>query len=143
MIRAIGIVCKPIKEMVSTVVPPLITWLGDRKIEVYVDVETQGCVEFKVPCIARESIGEKVDLLIVLGGDGTLLSAARSLKAHNVPILAVNLGSLGFLTTITLDHLYPMLEQVLAGHHRTSERMMLEAQIFRSGKPARATDGAQ
>src|SRR5450755_2686595 len=103
MIQAIGIVCKPIKEMVSTVVPPLIAWLRERKIDVYVDVETQGCVELKVPCVARESIGEKVDLLIVLGGDGTLLSAARSLRAHNVPMLAVNLGSLGFLTTITLD----------------------------------------
>jgi NAD+ kinase len=99
-------------------------------------VETQGCVELELPCIAREAIGEKVDLLIVLGGDGTLLSAARSLRAHNVPILAVNLGGLGFLTTITLDHLYPMLEQVLEGHHRTSERMMLEAQIFRDQKAA-------
>ena len=136
MIRAIGIVCKPIKEMVSTVVPPLVAWLRNRNIEVYVDVETQGCVALEVPCIARESIGEKVDLLIVLGGDGTLLSAARSLRAHNVPILAVNLGSLGFLTTVTLDQLYPMLEQVLEGHHRIGERMMLETQVFRSGKPA-------
>lgn len=136
MIRAIGIVCKPIKEMVSTVVPPLVTWLRNRNIEVYVDVETQGCVALEVPCIARESIGEKADLLIVLGGDGTLLSAARSLRAHNVPILAVNLGSLGFLTTVTLDQLYPMLEQVLEGHHRIGERMMLETQVFRSGKPA-------
>src|SRR6202007_250065 len=134
MIRAIVIVCKPIKETVATVVPPLIAWLRERHIEVYVDVETQGCLDLNVPCIAREAIGEKVCLLIVLGGDGTLLSAARSLGAHNVPILAVNLGSLGFLTTITLDQLYPMLEQVLEGHHRTSERMMLEAQIIRRGK---------
>jgi len=134
MIRAVGIVCKPIKEMVATVVPPLIAWLHERKIEVHVDVETQGCVELKVPCIAREAMGEKVDLLIVLGGDGTLLAAARALRAHKVPILAVNLGSLGFLTTITLDQIYPMLEQVLEGHHRTSERMMLEAQIIRHGK---------
>jgi NAD+ kinase len=134
MIRAVGIVCKPIKEMVATVVPPLIAWLHERKIEVHVDVETQGCVELKVPCTAREAMGEKVDLLIVLGGDGTLLAAARALRAHNVPILAVNLGSLGFLTTITLDQLYLMLEQVLEGHHRTSERMMLEAQIIRHGK---------
>src|ERR1700757_465815 len=134
MIRDAGIVCKPIKEMVATVVPPLIAWLRDRKIDVHVDVETQGGVEINVPCIAREAMGEKVDLLIVLGGDGTLLAAARALKAHNVPILAVNLGSLGFLTTITLDQLYPMLEQVLEGHHRTSERMMLEAQILRRGK---------
>jgi len=54
MIRAVGIVCKPIKEMVATVVPPLIAWLHERKIEVHVDVETQGCVELKVPCIARD-----------------------------------------------------------------------------------------
>src|SRR5271169_2521442 len=105
MIRSIGIVCKPIKEMVATVVPPLIAWLHERKIEVHVDVETQGCVELNVPCIARESMGEKVDLLIVLGGDGTLLSAARALHGHDVPILAVNLGALGFLTSVTLDEL--------------------------------------
>ena len=134
MIRAAGVVCKPIQEMVATVVPPLIKWLHDHKIEVHVDVETQGCVELNAPCIAREAMGEKVDLLIVLGGDGTLLAAARALKAHNVPILAVNLGSLGFLTTITLDQLYPMLEQVLAGNHRTGQRMMLEAQILRRGR---------
>src|SRR6201981_3986964 len=136
MIRAAGIVCKPIKEMVATVVPPLIAWLRERKIEVHVDVETQGCVELNVPSITREAMGEKVKLLIVLGGDGTLLAAARALKAHDVPILAVNLGSLGFLTTITLDHVYPMLEQGLAGNHRTGERMMLEAQILRRGKVA-------
>jgi NAD+ kinase len=134
MIRAVGIICKPIKEMVATVVPPLIAWLHERKIEVHVDVETHGCVELNVSCIARESMGEKVDLLIVLGGDGTLLSAARALRGHNVPILAVNLGGLGFLTTITLDQLYPMLEQVLEGQHRTSERMVLEAKILRRGK---------
>src|SRR6516225_177989 len=53
MIRAAGVVCKPIQEMVATVVPPLIKWLHDHKIEVHVDVETQGCVELNAPCIAR------------------------------------------------------------------------------------------
>ncbi len=122
--------------MVATVVPPLIAWLRERKIEVFVDVETQGCVELNVPCVSRETIGENIDLLIVLGGDGTLLSAARALRAHSVPILAANLGGLGFLTTITLDQLYPMLEAVLRGEHRVGERMMLEAQIFHDGKAA-------
>ena len=88
MIRAVGIVCKPIKEMVGTVVPPLIEWLHARKIEVHVDVETQGCVELNVPCIAREAMGAKVDLLIVLGGDGTLLAAARALKAHRTRLFS-------------------------------------------------------
>ena len=136
MIRAAGIVCKPIRETVCSVVPPLIEWLRARKIEVFVDSETEGCVHTKVPVVVREKIGEKIDLLIVLGGDGTLLSAARALGSQKVPILAVNLGGLGFLTSITLDELYPMLEQVLAGEHRTGERMMLVAEIMRGGKPA-------
>jgi NAD+ kinase len=134
MIRSVGIVCKPIKEMVATVVPPLIAWLRERNIEVFVDVETQGCLGLNVTCLAREAMGEKAELLIVLGGDGTLLSAARALHGHPVPLLAVNLGGLGFLTTITLDQLYPMLESVLREEHRVGERMMLEAQIFRDGK---------
>ncbi|HYL68603.1 MAG TPA: NAD(+)/NADH kinase [Candidatus Limnocylindria bacterium] len=136
MIRAAGIVCKPIRETVCSVVPPLIEWLRARKIEVFVDNETQACIDTKASAVAREAIGAKIELLIVLGGDGTLLSAARALGAHKVPILAVNLGGLGFLTSVTLDELYPMLEQILTGQHRTGERMMLEAEIMRGGKSA-------
>jgi NAD+ kinase len=136
MIHAAGIVCKPIREVVCSVVPPLIEWLRAHKIEVFVDKETQACIHTKAPVLAREAIGEKIDLLIVLGGDGTLLSAVRALGSHKLPILAVNLGGLGFLTSVTLDELYPMLEQILAGQHRTGERMMLEAEIMREGKSA-------
>jgi NAD+ kinase len=136
MIRAAGIVCKPIKEVVCSVVPPVIEWLRTHKIVIFVDNETQACIDTKAPVLAREAIGEKVDLLIVLGGDGTLLSVARALGSHKVPILAVNLGGLGFLTSVTLDELYPMLEQILSGQHRTGERMMLEAEIMRGGKSA-------
>jgi NAD+ kinase len=136
MIHAAGIVCKPIKEVVCSVVPPVIEWLRTHKIEIFVDNETQACIDTKAPVLAREAIGEKVDLLIVLGGDGTLLSVARALGSHKVPILAVNLGGLGFLTSVTLDELYPMLEQILSGQHRTGERMMLEAEIMRGGKSA-------
>ncbi|HXN74293.1 MAG TPA: NAD(+)/NADH kinase [Candidatus Acidoferrales bacterium] len=136
MIRAAGIICKPVKEMVSSVVPSLTEWLQAHKIEVFVDEETKGCVHTAFPAFAREELGQKVDIIIVLGGDGTLLSAARALHGQNVPILAVNLGGLGFLTSVTLDELYPLLEQVLKGEHRIGERMMLEAEILRSGKAA-------
>jgi NAD+ kinase len=134
MIRSAGIVCKPIKDLVSSVVPPLVAWLRERKIDVFIDKQTQVCIDLPVPALAREALGEKIDLLIVLGGDGTLLSATRALGSYRVPILGVNLGGLGFLTSVTRDEMYPVLEQVLAGQHTTSERMMLDAEIFRNGE---------
>jgi NAD+ kinase len=134
MIRAAGIISKPVKETVCSVVPPLLEWLRARKIDTFIDKETQACIGAMAPMLARETMAEKVDLVVVLGGDGTLLSAARALGSHKVPMLAVNLGGLGFLTSVTLDQLYPMLEKVLAGQHRTGERMMLEAEVIRSGR---------
>ncbi|MGB0037120.1 MAG: NAD(+)/NADH kinase [Candidatus Acidiferrales bacterium] len=136
MIRAAGIISKPIKDVVCTVVPPLMAWLREHKVDVYVDKETRDCIGGTGTALGREAMSEKVDLVIVLGGDGTLLSAARALHGSKVPILAVNLGGLGFLTSVTLDELYPVLEQVLAEKHHTSERMMLDAEIRRKGKTA-------
>ena len=136
MIRAAGIICKPNRSLVASVAPSLLAWLRERKVDVFVDEETHACTELAAPMLARNALGEKIELLIVLGGDGTLLSAARALGGHRVPILAVNLGGLGFLTSVTLDELYPALEQIIAGKHSASERMMLDAAIRREGKPA-------
>jgi NAD+ kinase len=138
MIRTVGIVSKPVKDVVCSVVPPLLAWLRERGIEVIVDTETQACIDRGASGLPRRSIAKQVDLLMVLGGDGTLLSAARALDGSSVPILAVNLGALGFLTSVTLDELYPVLEQVLARRHGTSERMMLEAAIYRDGTAGEA-----
>ncbi len=133
-IESVGIICKPIKDVVRSVVPPLIEWLQTRKIKVYIDEETQACIDPSVASLARDDLGDKINLLIVLGGDGTLLSGARALRGRKVPILAVNLGGLGFLTSVTLEELYPLLEQVTAGSFQSSERMMLDAEIYRGGK---------
>jgi len=134
MIRCAGIITKPAHERPKAVIPPLISWLEQRNVEVFVDQETQACSDAQAPVLSREKLAEKIDLLIVLGGDGTLLSGARALAGKRVPILAVNLGGLGFLSSVTLDELYPVLETVIDGGHRTSERMMLEANILRDGK---------
>ncbi len=133
MIRSAGVICKPNRELVSSVTPSLLKWLGERNIETFVDEETRACVDLRAPVLPRTGLSEKIELLIVLGGDGTLLSAARALGSHRIPILGVNLGGLGFLTSVTLDELYPVLEQVIAGKHTTSERMMLDAEIIRKG----------
>lgn len=134
MIRAAGIITKPAHQQPRAVIPPLLEWLERRNIEVFVDQDTQACSGSKVTCLSREDLAQKIDLLIVLGGDGTLLSGARALGGKKVPILAVNLGGLGFLSSVTLDELYPVLETVLGGGHQTSERMMLEAKVLRGGK---------
>jgi NAD+ kinase len=134
MIRTTGIICKPIKEMVSTVVPPLMAWLAARGVSSYLDQLTATTVGAHDRGLRRDEMGGKIDWLIVLGGDGTLLSAARAMGADQVPILAVNLGGLGFLTSVTLEELYSVLEKVLDGKANLSERMMLQAEILHEGK---------
>ena len=85
---------------------------------------------------AGEEIPAQVDLIIVLGGDGTLISVARQVGELNVPILGINLGRLGFLTEVTRDELPEMLDRVILGDYEVSDRMMLDAIIHRSGKEA-------
>jgi NAD+ kinase len=133
-VRRVGIIAKPRREEVASVVPGLLEWLRRRGLEAFYDCETADCLEGAASGLPREQIPGKADLLLVLGGDGTLLAAARLLDGHNVPILPVNLGGLGFLTSVTLDELYPILEQVLAGQHRISERILLDTHVVREEK---------
>lgn len=112
-------------------VPPLVEWLREHKMEVLLDASAADACSSLEPATPSETVVAKSDFVIVLGGDGTLLAAARLLYKREIPILPVNLGSLGFLTSVTLDELYPLLEQMLAGNYRLSERMMLEAKLMR------------
>jgi NAD+ kinase len=138
MIRTAGIISKPIREKICEVVPPLVRWLQSHQIDAFIDRETQGCLGAGPQSFSREELGSKIDLAIVLGGDGTLLSAARAVavSGHDVPILPVNFGALGFLTSVTLDELYPLLEEVVRGNCRTSVRMMLDAEVRSNGHSA-------
>jgi NAD+ kinase len=134
MIRTVGIISKPRKENIAAVVPRLLEWLRARNLGVFYDKETAECIAPGGPEVPREELPSKTDIIILLGGDGTLLAAARMMGDSKVPILPVNLGGLGFLTSVTLEELYSVLEEVLAGNHRISERALLEAEVLRDGK---------
>ncbi len=133
-IRIVGIVSKPRKEVVAGVVPALFDWLRHHGLEYLYDRETASCLGQPERGVPREALSAQADMLIVLGGDGTLLATARTVGDRPVPILPVNLGGLGFLTSVTLEELYPVLEQVLAGRHRISERPLLQAEVVRVGR---------
>lgn len=132
-IHAVGIMSKPKPEAICALVPRLLDWLSQRKLRAFFDQETAQCLG-RSDGVPRAEIPRQVDLLVVLGGDGTLLAAARLLDERAVPILAINLGSLGFLTEITLEEMFGVLEDALAGRQHTSRRQMLEAEVRRAGK---------
>lgn len=134
-VRAVGIISRPRRVDIAKVAPGLLTWLQERGVNTFCDSETAACIPSSCKVKAREEIPAIADLLIVLGGDGTLLAVARLLGDRNVPILPVNLGGLGFLTSVTLADLYPVLEQAIKGEARYSERVMLESRVLRQGKP--------
>jgi len=131
MYRTIGIISRPRRDEVAAVAPGLISWLRDHGLKVSYDRETASCVSQPEGILSRQELAAVSDLLIVLGGDGTILAAARSLGDNDVPILPINLGGLGFLTSVTQPEIYSILEPVLAGNSSVSERTLLEAEVFR------------
>lgn len=108
----------------------LVTWLEERKCLPLVDTHLARHIGY-ARGLTEQQIRERAELVVVLGGDGTLISVARLFSGRQVPIVGVNLGSLGFLTEITVEQLYPVLEQCLAGSHRITERMMLDVTVTR------------
>ena len=129
----IGIVAK-IKEdqKVLKTLRDLIQWLSARQIQPILDVEIGNRVGHP-HCLPKDELPAATQMLVVLGGDGTLLSVARLIKGRDVAILGVNLGGLGFLSEVTTEEMLPVLEQVLAGDYRVERRMMLKAQVLRGG----------
>jgi len=134
-IRKIGITSKPRKAEIEPTLVALVSWLRERDLEVLMDKETGAAVGNAATCLPRSEIASLADLLIVLGGDGTLLATARAVNNRPVPILAVNLGGLGFLTVTTLEELYPALEMVLAGKYHAEPRVRLQAEVLRNHEP--------
>ncbi|MFN0102735.1 MAG: NAD(+)/NADH kinase [Bryobacteraceae bacterium] len=128
--KTVGILSKPNVESAPEILEKLLAWLDERGIAVRLDLVSAQYVK-RPGGIERDHVPDGAQLLIVLGGDGTLLSAARAIKGRDIPLFAVNLGSLGFLTAITVDQLFPELERVLGGEHRIGVRSMLHCEVYR------------
>jgi len=135
----IGIIAKRNKPEAANIIYHLVDWFRQKKIEVYIENEMAHLLgphasEPNVNTVEREAFPSHAEMILVLGGDGTLLSVARLVGDHKVPILGVNLGGLGFLTEIALEELYRVLERVIQGDFTTDERVVLNASVIRKGK---------
>src|SRR2546425_5710297 len=117
-IRNVVIFTKPKRADVARVAADLSLWFERKKITASLEPDAAATA----------------DLAVVVGGDGTLLAAARLLGDRQIPIVAINYGSLGFLTEVTLSEMYPSLERVLAGEVEAEHRMMMDIQILRDAE---------
>ena len=134
-IKKVGLFVNTTKENAAGVVEGVSAWLKERGITPLLPEEQAVELELPQTGISKTAVVEQADVLLVLGGDGTLLSAAHTPQIENVPILAINIGTLGFLTDASLDELYPTLKATLAGAYRVEHRMMLEVVVDRQGFP--------
>ncbi len=133
--KRLGIVAKTDRDEARTVVPQLLRWCAERDIQPILEKDTAGlCPQATCGVVGRSELPSHSDLLLVLGGDGTLLSMARMVGDLGVPILGVNLGGLGFLTALTVEELFPALEAYLRDELVIEDRMLLEARVYRQGE---------
>lgn len=130
----IGIIVKPHTELVRDTLEQLLAYLADKPCTVLLDESADGLLESNgLKIIPRNELGEQSDLAITVGGDGTILNAARSLADKDVPLVGINIGHLGFLADVSPDEITTVLDGVLSGDYISEERFLLEASVHRNG----------
>ncbi|MCG9132531.1 NAD(+)/NADH kinase [Candidatus Poribacteria bacterium] len=134
-IKNIGFFVNTTKANATGIVEGVSAWLAERGLVPLLPEEQAVELGCSKTGISKTEMVDQADIILVLGGDGTLLSAAHTPQIENVPILAINIGTLGFLTDASLDELYPTLKATLAGDYRIEHRMMLEVVVDREGFP--------
>ena len=137
-IKIVGMFFNINKKNLSKIASGVVQWFLDNDYDVLMP-EDVGSI-LNMPRLSRdmEDILSKIDMGISLGGDGTLLSIARQLAPHDIPILGINMGHLGFLTEVELTDLYKDLESLKRGDYSVDSRMMIEAQVIRDGQPIKS-----
>lgn len=138
--KKIGIVGRSEQSGLDQTLPALLALLQTRGLEVIVESQLAGVISNDVALASSDEIGQQADLVIVVGGDGSLLGAARVLAKYDTPVLGVNRGRLGFLTDILPDEMEQQIPAVLEGHYQSDNRFLLEAKLMRDGKALDAGD---
>ncbi len=129
-----AIVSKPAKPELAAIVPEVLRWLAAHEYRVYLDQQTSAYAAHNL-VVAREALAQyEPEFVVVLGGDGTLLSAARAIGDAEIPLLAVNLGSLGFLTEVRLDELYATLNAAVESRCPVESRSVLDCRLLRDDR---------
>lgn len=134
----IGVIGKHGDPNAGGTLKALLNYLDKRRLEVLLDENSLALLHTDPgrphPSVSRSVLGERCDLIIVVGGDGTLLNAARSLVDYGVPLLGINLGRLGFLVDVTPSDLEETLERIFAGEFQQEQRILLHARVLRNGE---------
>jgi NAD+ kinase len=131
--KSAAIISKPSKPELASLLPDILAWFHKHGYKICVDQETAAYIDGEEIVPRRKMGAKKPDFALVLGGDGTLLSAARALAHEDIPILAVNLGSLGFLTEVPISEMFATLDAVDGCTCPVEERSVLDATVFRDG----------
>ncbi|MDI6785937.1 MAG: NAD(+)/NADH kinase [bacterium] len=136
--KNLGIIVNLKKENAFNIIKELVSWLLNKDCNIFISKEV--LTQINIPSNKIQNIEEtdieRLEMVIVLGGDGTLLHTVKFLKGRDVPILAINLGKLGFLTEITQDEIYSSLERVFEKQYTINYKIMIEAQVIRNNKKA-------
>src|SRR5579871_4335757 len=129
--KTAAIISRPDRPQVAQILPGLFTWLAEHGYQVIIDAETAKYSSAREVVPRPLMASRQLDLVVVLGGDGTLLSAARITAAIDVPLLGVNLGSLGFLTEVPPDSLYTILDAIAQGRAAVEHRSLMQVELLR------------
>ncbi len=130
--KKIGIICKTGRPEPLEILKEFLPWLSKKGLEVFLDTETAS--KLNIAGHSRSDIPKFAEVIVVLGGDGTMLNVSRLVCERGIPILGVNLGGLGFITEVQIEELHDAMEKVLSGECLYEERLMLTAYIHRHGE---------
>ncbi len=140
-IKSAAIISKPGKAELGAILPKLLDWFHQHHYEIVVDKETAPFAPGQQVMERDQMSTRALNFVLVLGGDGTLLAAARAVAKAGIPVLGVNLGSLGFLTEVPLENLYPVLQSIEDNRGVVETRSMVHCDVIREGVCIASFDG--